>query len=83
MTRRAIKKKIKTLERILKERLPHIKRWRKVSVILDCDTFTIYWSDPKTAKNHHPFESKQMPISDIDIIINRNKSRLRNESKLY
>ena len=76
-------KKLSYLTHILEQRLPHIKRWNKVQVEADIETFTITWSEPKVATNTHPFESKEMPLTDLDEIIDRNKTRLRNETKTY
>ena len=75
--------KIDQLNHILTARLPIIRRWGKVEVTTDGDTFTILWSEPKVKSNTHPFESKQCPIGDLDLLINRNAERLSNEVKSY
>ena len=85
---------VKGLQRILRKRLPQIDRWRQVTVyswdsprlpwfiLPEKDTFIIYWSGPKR-KNIHPDEYKEIPLEDLEQIIERNKMRLRNQTKAY
>jgi hypothetical protein len=75
--------KIKLLEDILHARLPFIRRWGKVNVYQTGDTFIIRWDIPKSKGNPHPFETKEVPIKDIDDLIKRNAERLNNEVKTY
>ena len=84
----------KTLQRILRKRLPEINRWKKVTVHkhdseklppfitpVD-DMFYIYWHDPKR-KNIHPDEYREIPMADLDEVTERNRMRLRNKTKMY
>ena len=75
--------KIKLIEDILSARLPFIRRWDKVNVYQDGDSFIIRWDHPKSKSNCHPFETKECPIKDIDEIIKRNNERLYGEVKNY
>jgi len=75
--------KIQQLNHILTARLPVIRRWKKVNVTSNGETFTITWSSPATNGNTHPFETKECPLSDIDELIKRNADRLSNEVKNY
>lgn len=77
------RERIQQLRNILNARLPMINRWNKVSIEDTGDTFIILWSDPKVKSNTHPFESKECPKSDLDIVIKRNTERLYNEIKTY
>ncbi len=82
------------LQTTLRERLPRIDRWGKVTVYKwnskrlpwfiqpEEGTFIIYWSKPKR-KNIHPDEYREIPLSDLEIIAERNKQRLRNKTKTY
>ena len=82
----------KTLQRILRRRLPEINRWRKVTVYKwddprlpgfitpEDNTFIIYWSGPKR-KNIHTDEFREIPMADLDMIADRNRMRLRNKTK--
>jgi len=73
---------IKGLQRILRKRLAHIDRWKYVKVTKDNGTFTIRWYGPK-GKNFHPYEYKEIPYEDLEIVTERNRMRLRNETKAY
>jgi hypothetical protein len=75
--------KIKLLEDILRARLPFIRRWGKVNVYQEGDSFIIRWDSPKSKGNTHPFETKECKIEDIDKLIKRNTERLYNEVKSY
>jgi len=89
--------KIKKLHDILIERLPHIERWKKVTVsdwdnasrrVKDLyernpDSFYIFWNGRKSRTNHHEYEIKEIPVKDIEDVIQRNLERLRNERKVY
>ena len=74
--------KLRTLERILIARLEFINRWNDVKVIQSGNSFIIEWSKPKRG-NIHPIETKEIPIADIDLLIERNVTRLKNETKTY
>ena len=74
-----INSKIKLLEDILSARLLFICRWGKVNVYQTGDTFVIRWDMPKSKGNPHPFETKEVPIKDIDDLIKRNAQRLNKE----
>lgn len=74
--------KIKQLENILLARLPLINRWNMVKVYQHGQNFIIEWSEPK-AKNIHPIETKEVPLTDLDILIKRNTDRLANDVKMY
>jgi len=71
---------LKGLQRILRKRLPFIDRWRSVRVYQEGDYFIIYWYRPK-GKNFHPYEFKEIPMSDLEGIVDRNRMRLRNKTK--
>ncbi|MCP3894980.1 MAG: hypothetical protein GY706_10180, partial [Bacteroides sp.] len=83
---------LKGLQRIFRKRLPDIDRWRKVTVynwdgapyfITPQDgMFYVVWSGPKR-KNIHPYEYREIPLDDIEIIATRNRMRLRNKTKTY
>jgi hypothetical protein len=83
---------IKGLQRILRKRLPTIDRWRSVKVynwdnapyyIEPSDgMFYIVWSKPKR-KNIHDLEWREIPLTDLELIVERNRMRLRNETKAY
>ena len=85
---------VKGLQRVLRKRLPEINRWNRVHVYRwnsphmpwfinpEKDTFVIYWSGPKR-KNIHPDEFKEIPLKDLDEVTERNKMRLRNNTKAY
>ena len=83
---------IKGLQRVLRKRLPEIDRWQKVHVYPwdkapyyippSDDCFYIVWSGPKR-KNIHPYEWREIPMKDIDIVTERNRMRLRNKTKTY
>jgi hypothetical protein len=89
--------KISRLHDILIERLPHIKRWKKVSVgtwdkspqwVKDVypensDNIYICWNGKKSQHNTHDYEIKEIPLKDIDNLITRNLERLRNERSVY
>ena len=76
----------------MRKRLPHIDRWKRVTVytwdsapyfIQPTDgMFYIVWDKPKR-KNIHPYEYKEVPMKDLNEMIDRNKMRLRNETKTY
>ena len=84
----------KGLQRVLRKRLPDINRWKSVTVYKnndlrlpdwitpDDDTFIIYWHNPK-GNNFHPYEYKEIPLSDINLIYEKNRMRLRNSTKAY
>jgi hypothetical protein len=83
---------LKGLQRILRKRLPDIDRWKRVTVynwdnapyfIEPSDgMFYIVWSGPKR-RNVHPYEYKEIPLSDLEIVAERNRTRLRNATKAY
>jgi hypothetical protein len=75
--------KIEQLKAILTARLPLINRWLHVDVTQQANTFTIIWSGAKIAGNTHPIETKEIPLKDLDIIINRNVDKLKNEVTNY
>ena len=89
--------KINELSDILIERLPVIKRWLKVEVTdwenadervkdvypKNSDMIYVFWNGRKSATNHHDYEIKEFPVRDIDLLIQRNTERLRNERKVY
>ena len=87
-------KSVKGLQRILRKRLPFIDRWGGVSVYRwDSDglpgiikpvegMFYVVWTKPKR-KNVHPYEIKEIPLGDLPLIIERNRTRLRNLTKSY
>lgn len=82
----------KGLQRTLRKRLPHIDRWNRVNVYkygderspveIEDGHFIIYWHSPKR-KNIHPYEYKQVPLSHLDQVYDRNRIRLRNQTKAY
>jgi len=74
--------KLKQLEDILKARLPLIDRWNKVQVYTKGDSFIIEWSEPKGGNTNNP-ETKEAPLSDLDLLIKRNTERLYNSVKQY
>ena len=83
---------LKGLQRILGRRLPQIDRWGRVKVYAwdnapyfirpTADTFIIFWDKPKR-KNIHPYEYKEIPMADLEVVADRNKMRLRNKTKQY
>jgi len=85
---------VKGLQRVLRKRLPTIDRWKKVTVYKwdstrmpehlspKENTFIIYWNGVK-GKNIHPYEAKEIPLKDFEIVFERNRTRLRNETKAY
>jgi len=82
------------LQDILRKRLPKIDRWKKVTVykwnskrlpwFIDPQEgmFYVVWSGPKR-KNIHPDEYREIPLSDLKEVAERNKMRLRNKTKMY
>lgn len=89
-------KKIAQLQQILTDRLPHIKRWKKVKVTdydntpewirtyaeMDKDSIMIHWNGQKP-KNIHKYELKEVPLSELDQVIYRNTERLKHERPIY
>ena len=83
---------MKGLQRILRKRLPEIDRWKYVSVYSSEDkpdwvvsgpeSIIIMWHGPKRS-NIHPYEYKEIPKADIDIVADRNRMRIRNKTKIY
>ena len=85
---------LKGLQRTLRKRLPAIDRWKRVTVYSwdsprlpwfikpEMDTFIIYWHGPKR-KNIHPDEYREIPLSDLELVAERNKMRLKNLTKTY
>lgn len=85
---------MKGLQRILRKRLPTIDRWGEVTVYSHKSTrlpnwvtpvegmFYIVWTNPKR-KNIHPYEYKEVPLEDLELIAARNRMRLRNQTKAY
>ena len=83
---------LKGLQRTLRKRLPEIDRWNKVHVYQwdkapyfihpTDDMFYVVWSGPKR-KNIHPYEYKEVPMKDLDLVTDRNRQRLRNRTKAY
>jgi len=72
----------KQLQDILNARLPVIDRWEKVEVTQDGVNGLIRWSQPKRG-NIHGFETKEFPVKDFPVLIERNVARLANETKTY
>ena len=84
----------KGLQRVLRKRLETIQRWRQVTVYRYDDKrlpwyieanegmFYIVWDKPKR-RNVHPDEYKECPLDDLDIIVERNRTRLYNKVKSY
>lgn len=81
------------LQTILRQRLPNIDRWQRVSVYNwkskqlpwyiyqpEEGMFYIVWSNPKR-NNAHEYEYKECPLTDLGILIERNQMRLRNKTK--
>jgi len=83
---------IKGLQRVLRKRLPTIDRWKQVTVYMwdrapyfiqpRDGMFYIVWSGPKR-KNIHPYEYKEIPMEDLGKIVNKNRIRLQNSTKMY
>ena len=79
---------MKELNKVLKERLEAIVRWEGVDayrwddknmpadVVHGEDSFVMYWKKPKSKTNHHPMEYKEVPLTDLDKIITKQKSKL-------
>lgn len=89
--------KLDELRDILIERLPDIKRWRKVNVEMwedspqwvkdaypkNSDNFYVCWNGRKSQNNTHDYEIREIPLSDIDSVIIRNAERLKNNRPVY
>jgi hypothetical protein len=92
-----MKTKLKKLQTILDHRLPAINRWDKVLVTdyesapiwmqelfrANKSNFYICWYEPNSEGNHHPHEVKEVPLKDMDNLINRNVERLSNNREPY
>ena len=88
--------KINKLQSILRERLPGIKRWKKINVYdfetcpdwikaitsMKNDNVLLHWNGRKRG-NIHEYEFKEFPLSDIDSLILRNTERLKSDRKIY
>ncbi len=88
---------INKLQEILTNRLPDIKRWNDVRVVMwadankdvqelhdqNDDMFYIYWNGSKTKTNKNRHEIKEIPLSDIDKLIIRNQERLKSGRTVY
>ena len=88
--------KLKTLQSILRERLPDIRRWKKVSVysfdkcpewIMELTDmkegeYTVHWNGKKV-KQVHSWELKTAKLDEIDSVIARNQERLKNNRGVY
>ena len=84
----------KGIQRVLRKRLPTIDRWKRVTVYRYDDErlpwyiepvdgmFYIVWDKPNR-RNIHPDEYREIPLTDLDIIAERNRMRLRNLTKTY
>ena len=86
----------KTLQRILRRRLPEINRWKYVSVLpwdsprmshnmkdfAEPGRIYVRWYGPKR-RNIHPEEYKDFPESDLDRVTERNRMRLHNKTKTH
>ena len=82
------------LQAILRKRLPRINRWGAVSCYkwnskrlpwyIDPreGMFYIHWSQPKR-RNPHEYEYKEVPLTDLKEVAERNRMRLRNNTKQY
>jgi hypothetical protein len=77
-----IEQRLSQLDNILNSRLPFIQRWSSVLVERKGDHFVIEWSRPKRT-NTHPYETKLIPIKDLDEIISRNLERLNKSIRSY
>ena len=85
---------VKGIQRILRKRLPYIDRWKSVSVYRYDDNklpwfisptegmFYVLWNRPKR-KNIHEDEYREIPLADLDIVFERNRTRLYNKTKAY
>lgn len=75
--------KLKQLENILIARLPFIRRWKGVEVFKkNQQLFVIRWYNP-IRTNTHPYEEKEIPLSDLNEIIRRNSNRLNDKTRIY
>ena len=83
------------LQDILRQRLPTINRWKSVTVYKwkskslpwyiyqpKEDMIYIVWTGPKR-KNIHDYEYREAPLKDLKVLIDRNKMRLKNNTKTH
>ena len=85
----------KGLQRVLRKRLPHIDRWRRVTVYRwdskrlpwfidrpEKGFYYIVWSGNKRG-NIHDDEVVQRPLDNIDYWYNKNNERLKRKTKIH
>jgi hypothetical protein len=86
--------RLEHLQKLLRLRLPQIRRWMKVDVYYDNTPdyyadykpgegcFIIIWNGTK-GRNIHPFEIKEIPFTSLENYIIKTENRLKNETKTY